>query len=82
MKRAGGLRAYRDAKAFPRAAGIVGTQVCDDSGQLSGPYCPNVHSEVFIAGTEPAVDCELHVSLEASTNHTVELPDPATIKHR
>jgi penicillin-binding protein 1B len=60
MKRAAQFRAYRDAKAFQAAAGIKAAEVCAESGQLASPFCPNVRSEVFIDGTEPTVQCELH----------------------
>jgi membrane carboxypeptidase/penicillin-binding protein len=60
MKRAAQFRAYRDAKAFQGPAGIKAAEVCAESGQLASPFCPNVRSEVFIDGTEPTVQCELH----------------------
>jgi penicillin-binding protein 1B len=74
MKRAAEFRPYRDAKPFSQPAGIVNSQVCNDSGQLAGPYCPNVHSEVFIAGTEPSVTCELHTPITGYADRVVELP--------
>jgi penicillin-binding protein 1B len=60
MKRAAAFRPYRDAKDFPRPAGLVGAQICNDSGQLATANCPNTHSEVFIEGTQPVVPCDLH----------------------
>jgi penicillin-binding protein 1B len=60
MKRATAFRPYRDAKDFPRPAGLVGAQICNDSGQLATANCPNTHSEVFIEGTQPVVPCDLH----------------------
>ena len=60
MKRAAQFRAYRDAKAFQGPAGVEADEVCAESGQLASPFCPNVRSEVFIDGTEPTVQCELH----------------------
>jgi len=60
MKRAAAFRPYRDAKDFPRPQGLVGAQICAESGQLATAYCPNTHSEVFIDGTQPVVQCELH----------------------
>jgi penicillin-binding protein 1B len=60
MKRAAGFREYRDAKQFPQPSGIVSVRICADSGQLAGEYCPNVRSDVFIDGTQPAVECQLH----------------------
>jgi penicillin-binding protein 1B len=60
MKRATAFRPYRDAKDFPRPAGLVAAQICAESGQLATANCPNTHSEVFIDGTQPVVQCELH----------------------
>jgi membrane carboxypeptidase/penicillin-binding protein PbpC len=34
-------------------AGVEIVEVCDPSGYLPTPYCPNVVREVFVAGTEP-----------------------------
>lgn len=38
---------------WERPAGISIMQVCDPSGMLPTPACPNVVSEVFLAGYEP-----------------------------
>jgi penicillin-binding protein 1B len=60
MKRATGFRPYRDAKDFPRPQGLVAAEICAESGQLATPSCPNTHAEVFIDGTQPVVQCDLH----------------------
>ena len=60
MKRAAKMRRYKDARPFQAPRGIVSTEICADSGQLAGSYCPDVRSESFIDGTEPAVECQLH----------------------
>ncbi|PWU10354.1 MAG: penicillin-binding protein 1A, partial [Terriglobia bacterium] len=60
MKRAGKFRPYRDAKDFSRPAGLVGTEICTDSGHLATPFCPRTHTEVFIDGSQPVAECELH----------------------
>ncbi len=60
MKRATGLQPYRAAHDFGRPSGVVSVEICDDTGELAGANCPTVRPEVFIAGTEPAVECELH----------------------
>jgi penicillin-binding protein 1B len=80
MKRAAALPPYRDAKSFPQPAGVMRTDICDNSGQLAGSQCPRVHSEVFIAGTEPGVTCELHSPGQNSADRVIELPEPA-VKH-
>ena len=60
MKRAAQFRQYRDAKQFQQPSGIVSVKICADSGQLAGEYCPNVRSDMFIDGTQPAVECQMH----------------------
>jgi penicillin-binding protein 1B len=62
MKRAAKMRKYKDAKAFATPRGVVSTEICSDSGQLAASYCPNVRSESFIEGTEPALECQLHAT--------------------
>ncbi|MEO8595782.1 MAG: PBP1A family penicillin-binding protein [Candidatus Solibacter sp.] len=60
MKRASASRPYNDAKNFARPAGVSTADICDLSGQLPGPYCRRTHSEVFLSGTEPNVECDGH----------------------
>jgi penicillin-binding protein 1B len=60
MKRASQLRPYRDAKPFVKPPGLVSVPICSDSGERAGPNCPNTHSDIFIDGTQPAVECRLH----------------------
>jgi len=78
MKQAGKMREYRDAKPFQAPAGIVSTNICSDTGQRAGDYCPNVRTEFFISGTQPAEECDLHaLHTENSADRVVELPDTA-----
>ena len=60
MKRAAKLRAYRDAGQFQRPPGLITEQICEDSGQIAAPNCPNTREEWFIKGTEPVEQCSLH----------------------
>jgi penicillin-binding protein 1B len=60
MKRAAQLPRYRTAHDFPRPSGVVSAEICEDTGQLAGPDCPNVRSEVFVAGTAPEEECDQH----------------------
>jgi penicillin-binding protein 1B len=60
MARASRLEPYRDGKAFNAPSGIRQVEICAESGRLAGPYCPNIRSDVFIAGTEPAAECTMH----------------------
>ena len=60
MKRAAQFRPYSEARAFQPPPGVVSAEVCDASGELAGTNCPDVHMEMFIAGTEPASECAMH----------------------
>jgi penicillin-binding protein 1A len=40
-------------QSWTPAAGVVRRDVCVPSGLLPGKYCPNVASEIFLAGAEP-----------------------------
>jgi len=66
MKRAAKFRQYKDAKPFTQPAGIVQARICTDSGELAGPTCPRTRSDVFIEGTQPTIECQLH-SLDAQS---------------
>jgi penicillin-binding protein 1B len=60
MKRAGQIRPYAAAHGFRPPQGVVTADICGSTGELAGPDCPNVHTEVFIAGTEPTTVCDVH----------------------
>jgi penicillin-binding protein 1B len=60
MNRASRFKPYRDAKPFPTPPGIVSLQVCAESGELAGPFCSKVRSDVFIEGTQPQTQCKTH----------------------
>jgi len=45
---------------FRRPGGLVSRAICPLSGQLAGGHCPAGTEELFIAGSEPAVECEWH----------------------
>ena len=60
MKRATAYRAYRNAKPFVAPDGIVSIQVDAQTGAPATPACPQVRTEVFIAGTQPVRACALH----------------------
>jgi hypothetical protein len=44
---------------------VVSAQICNETGQLAGAYCPNVRNEFFIAGTAPSTVCSHHTVLGA-----------------
>lgn len=46
--------------AFARPDNIIEELICDESGLLSTPYCAKVHREIFVSGSEPARQCDLH----------------------
>jgi penicillin-binding protein 1B len=60
MRRASQLGRYSSAHNFQPPPGVVSVQICTESGELAGPDCPGIRREVFIAGTEPAGECDLH----------------------
>ncbi|MBZ0273432.1 PBP1A family penicillin-binding protein [bacterium] len=45
---------------FEEPAGIVHRDVCTESGKLAIYDCPAVRNEVFVKGTEPGEECEIH----------------------
>lgn len=49
-----------DGQDFERPAGIVQRDIDPRTGQLATSRCPERTPEVFIAGTEPTVYCEMH----------------------
>ena len=70
MKRAAGLHHYGAPRAFSRPAGVIAEEICSDTGELAGPYCPKVQTEAFIDGTEPTAQCELHAGINSDSAGT------------
>jgi len=68
MKQASQIAPYRSAHDFHVPSGIVSDEICDETGELASPACPRVHSEVFIAGTEPTTMCTRHTSVGADAS--------------
>ena len=62
MKKAAQLSGYRNAHAFPQTSGVVSLKICLDSGKLAGPFCPKTASDMFIEGTGPQDQCDLHTA--------------------
>jgi penicillin-binding protein 1B len=60
MKQAAALRPYRETRAFTQPPGLVSVSICADSGQLASAYCPRTRSDIFIDGTQPVAECQLH----------------------
>ena len=65
MKKALKLPDYADVKPFDAPDGVVSAEICNATGQLACPYCPETHREVFVEGTQPNVDCEMHDGIPA-----------------
>ncbi|MBN1936497.1 MAG: PBP1A family penicillin-binding protein [Anaerolineae bacterium] len=59
----------RPPQEFTRPDGLVEVEVCALSGKLPEPFCPHRRQELFIEGTEPAEQCDLHqlVRIDAAT---------------
>jgi penicillin-binding protein 1B len=60
MKRASGMRGYREVEGFPVPGGIVSVTIDPASGMPATSACPGARAEVYIAGTEPVGTCPLH----------------------
>lgn len=45
---------------FPVMDNIVTSPICEETGRLATPACPRVRYEVFISGTQPTRDCDIH----------------------
>ncbi len=45
---------------FPRPTGITDASIDPTTGKLATPFCPEVRTELFLAGTEPKELCPLH----------------------
>lgn len=65
MKRA--VTVMGPPKSFQRPSGIVTVEIDPASGQLATPQCPDVRTEVFLAGTKPVKFCDRHDSSSADT---------------
>lgn len=46
--------------AFTMPNNIVEELICEESGLLGTAYCPKVRREIFIGGSEPARQCDIH----------------------
>jgi penicillin-binding protein 1B len=68
MKAAAQYRAYRNTRQFPAPDGIVSIEVDAQTGMPAAPGCPQVRSEVFIAGTQPMGTCPLHGGGQGATH--------------
>ena len=45
---------------FAVPPGIARVTICPESGELSGPRCPEVNEEVFRSGDAPTIRCHIH----------------------
>jgi penicillin-binding protein 1A len=72
----------KPAENFVIPPGIVYAKVCNETGLLATPYCPQTHVEVFVQGTEPKTECELHkyLSIKKGLGPAFEALDRKTLK--
>jgi penicillin-binding protein 1B len=86
MKRASHMAPYNDAKPFASPGGIQRAQLCEESGELAGPYCPRTRTDIFIDGTQPVKQCSMHESSDAAlatpTPAAASAPVPASAAPR
>ncbi len=45
---------------FTKPVGVVNVEICEESDELAGPYCPKTYTEVFRRGEEPTTPCSIH----------------------
>ncbi|HWQ52071.1 MAG TPA: PBP1A family penicillin-binding protein [Bryobacteraceae bacterium] len=60
MKKAHQFHPYSETQAFRAPKGVVTDEVCNESGALASPYCDSTRREVFIDGSQPVVECDIH----------------------
>jgi len=65
MKRA--VNFYPDVTPFSRPSGVIGVEICPESGLRAGAFCDS-RAEVFIAGTEPETVCTMHADMMQQTS--------------
>jgi len=80
MKQAAKFHRYQDVRNFQPPPGIVSTRICADSGQLAGEFCPNVRTDVFIDGSQPAIECQIHALTPTQYADRVEDPPSPTVR--
>jgi penicillin-binding protein 1B len=79
MKQATKFPRYSDVRTFRPPSGIVSVEICPESGELAGPYCPSDRGDMFISGTQPAIECRLHaMSIVNYADRVVETPPPTS----
>ncbi|MFN3326475.1 MAG: transglycosylase domain-containing protein [Bryobacteraceae bacterium] len=79
MKRAAGMRRYRNAKRFTPPPGVVSVAVDPSTGRLANSSCPARRQELFVAGTQPKEFC-MHGSTYPI--YAWPAPDPAAPRQR
>jgi penicillin-binding protein 1B len=77
MKRAHQHRGYRSVHEFEAPEGVITAEVDSENGLLATTNCPKVHSEVFIAGTQPVELCRLHGGVGRTQIASWEPSEPA-----
>lgn len=79
------MNAALPAQDWSEPPGITHLDVCDPSGQLPTPDCPNVVSEIFLTGSEPVASDPLYrrvqINRETGRLATVFTP-PALVEEK
>jgi penicillin-binding protein 1B len=60
MIHATALPAYSNVKEFEKPAGVDSVLIDSETLQVATPACPETREEVYVAGSEPTMLCELH----------------------
>lgn len=54
------LEEKKPQEKFRKAEGLVKKTICPVSGKLASENCPGVIEDLFLAGTEPRIHCQVH----------------------
>lgn len=77
MKRASGLRPYRNMVDFDMPTGMIEVEIDPLSNQVATPFCPDRRVVMFIDGSQPGDLCMLH-NLQRASAPGALLPAPLT----
>ena len=61
------IRLVGSGGAFPDTGGLTTAEVCAESGQLPGAFCPTTRPEAFQRGTVPQDTCTVHQQIAVDT---------------
>ncbi len=61
---------------FVPPSNLVRVEICPKSGKLVGDWCPAIVSEIYVKGTEPREECDVHVPALVCAEHPDRLASP------